>query len=255
MSIFSDNISFLRNKKNFSQQQIADHLIITRERYAKYENGRSEPPIEILIRIARFHNLSIDLLLTVDIRKYPIEEMIKLPENRIIFPVMVDQNGNNLIEIVQQKASMGYLNGFSDPEYIEQLPTMSLPFLKNGKYRGFLADGDSMPPFADGSCVIGEYVESLDDLKPGKEYIIVTTDGITYKTLISKNNSMLTVAADNSFYEPYQIPFEDIVEVWKYVRGFLPEDYKPTFGNYQLQELLIEMKNDIKKINDKIYNK
>lgn len=147
---------------------------------------------------------------------------------------------------------MGYLNGYNDPDYIESLKTMTLPFLNNGKYRVFLADGDSMPPFTDGYCIIGEYGESLSDLKPGKGYIFVTAEGITYKTFKNKDDTSITVAADNFFYNPYDIALEDIREIWKYVKGILPDNYKPTLENYQLQEMILELKNDIKVINDKI---
>lgn len=256
MSFFSDNIRFLRGKKGLSQQSFADDiLIISRDRYAKYESGRSEAPYEILIRISKYFNISIDLLLTVDVRKYPLDEMLKLPDNRIILPVVVDPHGNNYIEIVHQKASMGYLKGYSDPEYIENLPRMQLPFLTNGKYRGFIAVGDSMPPFEDGSCIICEYVEKLEDLKPGKEYIFVTSEGITFKTFISKTNKEVTIAADNSFYKPYEILLEDILEIWKYRCGILPENYKPNKNDsIIIHETLVGLKNEIKALNNKISN-
>ena len=85
---------------------------------------------------------------------------------------MVDQKGNESIEIIPQKASMGYLRGYSDPDYIESLETISLPFLKNGKFRAFPASGDSMPPFKDGSFIIGKYMEGINDLKSGTSYIL-----------------------------------------------------------------------------------
>jgi len=47
--------------------------------------------------------------LTVDLRKYNIEEILQLPDNRILLPIKVDMTGNNVIEIVPAKASMGYL--------------------------------------------------------------------------------------------------------------------------------------------------
>lgn len=227
MSIFSDNIVFLRGQKNLSQHKLAEELILTRSRYVSYEYGAAEPPIEVLIRISKYFNISIDLLVTVDIRKFPLEEMVNLPGNKILLPVVVDPEGNNYIEIVPQKASMGYLKGYSDPEFIESLQKMQLPFLKNGKYRAFLADGDSMPPFADQSIIIGEYVETLEDLKANKEYIFVTKEGITYKTFLKRTKKSITVSADNSLYEPYNIALEDIAEIWRYVRGILPQDYKP----------------------------
>jgi tartrate dehydratase beta subunit/fumarate hydratase class I family protein len=52
--------------------------------------------------------VSIDLLLTVDIRKYPLEDVVNLPANKVLLPIVVDTEGNNFIEIVPQKASMGY---------------------------------------------------------------------------------------------------------------------------------------------------
>ncbi|MCL1668191.1 S24 family peptidase [Elizabethkingia ursingii] len=167
--------------------------------------------------------------------------MVNLPDNKILLPVVVDPEGNKYIEIVPQKASMGYLKGFSDPEYIENLPRIQLPFLGQGVFRGFMAEGDSMPPFADGTCVIGEYVEELKDLKAGKGYIFITREGYTFKTFVKLNNSTLTVAADNNFYDPYDIPLKDIVQVWRYVRGILPQDYKPDYqDHYTLKSLVTQ---------------
>lgn len=254
MSIFADNIVFLRGKKKLSQHKLAEELILTRSRYVSYEYGAAEPPIEVLIRISKYFNISIDLLVTVDIRKFPLEEMVNLPGNKILLPVVVDSDGSNFIEIVPQKASMGYLKGFSDPEFIESLQKMQLPFLKNGKYRAFLADGDSMPPFADQSIIIGEYVEKLENLKPNKEYIFVTRDGITYKTFVTRNKNFITVSADNSFYEPYDIALEDIAEVWRYVRGILPQDYKPNSlpDEKNLKNLVAEAKRSISNLENSL---
>ncbi|MDQ1160641.1 transcriptional regulator with XRE-family HTH domain [Chryseobacterium sp. SORGH_AS 447] len=255
MSIFADNIRFLRGKKGLSQQSFADEiLIISRDRYSKYENGRSEAPYEVLIKISKYFNVSIDLLLTVDIRKYPLEDVLKLPDNRIVLPVVVDKLGNNSIEIVPQKASMGYLSGYSDPEYIESLQRISLPFLTNGKHRAFPAKGDSMPPFKDGSFIIGKYIENMEELKPNKSYVFVTlNDGISYKRFKSRNEKSVTVTSDNSFYHPYDIPLREIVEIWQYASGIFPEDFEPdNFENYNLKDMFLELRSDIKKLDDKV---
>lgn len=254
MSIFSENIRFLRAQKNISQQELADKILLSRVRYSKYEDGRSEAPYELLIRISKYFNVSIDLLLTVDIRKYPLEDILKLPDNRIVLPVIVDKLGNNSIEIVPQKASMGYLSGYSDPEYIESLQRISLPFLVNGKYRAFPAQGDSMPPFKDGSYIIGKYVEDINDLKTGKSYIFVTlNDGISYKRFKAKKGKSVTVAADNPFYKPYDIPLGEIVEVWQYASGIFPEDFEPDhYESYNIKDMFMELRRDIRDLDDKV---
>ncbi|MDX8568114.1 LexA family transcriptional regulator [Elizabethkingia sp. HX XZB] len=254
MSIFSDNIRFLRFKKNSTQQELANNLNITRARYVSYEDGRSEPPIEILLKISKFFHLSIDLMVSVDIRKYPLEQMLKLPDNRIVLPVVVDKLGNNAIEVIPQKASMGYLEGYSDPEYIESLQTISLPFLTNGKYRAFPAQGDSMPPFADGSYIIGKYVENIQDLKIGKTYIFITlNEGITYKRLTNKKEDNITVSADNAFYESYDISLSDIVEIWQYASGIFPKEFeKNTTDHHNLKDMFLEIRKDIQKLGDRV---
>lgn len=254
MSIFSNNIRFLRAGRKLSQQNVADELSISRVRYSKYENGISEPPIDLLVKMSKYFHVSIDLLVSVDIRKYPIDEMLKLPDNRIVLPVAVDHLGNDTIEIIPQKASMGYLEGYSDVEYIESLQRIALPFLTNGKYRAFPADGDSMPPFRNGSYIVGKYVEGIDELKPGKTYVFVTlNDGITYKRFKERKNNVICVSADNSFYEPYDIPFSEIVEIWQYASGIFPEDFEPgDYENYNFKEMFRELKKDIRNLDKKI---
>ena len=251
MSKLSDNLRFLRARKQLSQQKVADLLMITRVRYAKYEDGTSEPPIEILMRISKYFSVSIDLLVAVDLRKYPLEEMLNLPDNRILVPITVDSSGNNQIEIIPQKASMGYLNGYADPEYIENLQTISLPFLRNGKYRAFPVQGDSMPPYKDGAYIVGKYIEDLSELKTDKTYIFITVnDGITYKRFQFHEADGICVKADNNFYEPYKIPLTEIKELWEFACSISTQEYEPEeFAQLSIQNLLVEIKDDIRKIN------
>ncbi|MDM1408580.1 helix-turn-helix transcriptional regulator [Myroides sp. DF42-4-2] len=66
---FADNLRFLRVKKGVSQQSVSDELKITRARYSKYEEGASEPPFYLLIRISEYFGFGIDVLLVKDVRK------------------------------------------------------------------------------------------------------------------------------------------------------------------------------------------
>lgn len=62
-STFSNNLKSLRIDNDYSQNSLAKALGITRSRYSNYENGISEPSIEILIKLSNFFNCSIDDLL------------------------------------------------------------------------------------------------------------------------------------------------------------------------------------------------
>lgn len=63
----------LREDKDITQQYMASVLNITQRTYSRYENADSTIPLEILIKIANFHNVSIDYLLEqTDIKEpYP----------------------------------------------------------------------------------------------------------------------------------------------------------------------------------------
>lgn len=233
MSILSENMRYLRGQLKCSQLKVAEDLMITRGRYAKYEDGASEPPLELLMKISRYFHVSIDLLLSVDLRRIPLKQIMELPDNRILLPITVDAGKENKIEIIPHKASMGYLNGYSDPVYIESLQSISLPFLSSGKYRAFPAEGDSMPPHTDGSFIVGKYVEKSTNLKVGSSYVFVTrNEGITFKRLNAIHEDSMIVAADNPFYEPYTIERTDILEVWQYTCSIDTIDQGPLKNDF-----------------------
>lgn len=247
MSILSENMRYLRAQQKYAQQKTADDLLITRGRYAKYEDGATEPPIEILIRMSKYYRVSIDLLVGMDVRKYSLDKMMKLPDNRVILPIMVDEKGENKIEIIPEKAQMGYLQGYSDPEYIEKLQTISLPFLRNGKFRAFPATGDSMPPFKNGTFIVGKYVENVDDLKKGKTYIFITqNEGVVYKRFEKKTAKNITVSSDNPFYKPYDIKLSDLVEIWEYACSINTAEFETeTLDMMTVKDMFLSLKKEI----------
>jgi len=248
MSLFSDNIRYLRLQKKVSQEKLAEELLITRARYVKYESGASEAPYDILKRIAHHYHYSIDLLLSVDIRKVDTAGLIRLEDNRILLPITVDREGENTIEIIPQKAKAGYLNGYSDPEFIEGLQQISLPFLKNGKFRAFPVTGDSMPPHRDGSFIIGRYVESLGEVRDGRTYILLTKDeGIVYKRLNKNGKNTLVLSSDNTFYEPYSVKPSDVLEIWEYACSIATKESEPDNMEPQtIRDMFYSLRNEIK---------
>lgn len=252
MSLFSDNIKYLRGKKVLTQSGVADDLKITRARLLKYEDGTSQPPIELLKKISNYYHVSIDLLVSVDLRKISLEDLLRLDDNRILLPITVDRQGENFIEIIPHKARAGYASGYADPEFIENLQQISLPFLRNGKFRAFPVEGDSMPPHKEGSFIVGKYVEKLGDVMDGRTYILLTkNDGIVYKRL-NKNGKNLTLQSDNKVYKPYEVKASEILEIWEYAcsiatKEFLPDD----LGTENVKDMFRELRKEVLGIKEK----
>lgn len=68
-----------RNELNFTQDHVAEELGITRQTMSNWENGRSYPDIERIIRLSEIYQLSLDELLKGD------REMVKhLQENTVV---------------------------------------------------------------------------------------------------------------------------------------------------------------------------
>ena len=86
-----------------------------------------------------------------------------------------------------------------------------------------------MLPLQSGTVVVGEYLENWNDLKPGETYVIISkNDGVVYKRAGNKfkENKTLKLISDNSVYEPYTIPGEEVLEIWKakaYISTAFPE--------------------------------
>lgn len=62
MSIFGDNIKRLRKNKGLKQQEIADILGIKQNSYSDWENGKTEPSYENLVKLADLFEVSLDSL-------------------------------------------------------------------------------------------------------------------------------------------------------------------------------------------------
>lgn len=58
-----NNLTALRRQKGLTQQEMADFLKISKPTYNHYENGRYEPNIENLIKLADFFHCSVDYLI------------------------------------------------------------------------------------------------------------------------------------------------------------------------------------------------
>ena len=53
----------LREDRDLTQGTIAEFLNIKQNTYSQYENGRRQIPIELLIKLADYYNVSVDYVL------------------------------------------------------------------------------------------------------------------------------------------------------------------------------------------------
>ena len=57
---FHEKLQELRRQKGLTQEQLAEHLFVSRAAVSKWESGRGYPNIDSLKAIAAFYSVSID---------------------------------------------------------------------------------------------------------------------------------------------------------------------------------------------------
>lgn len=246
----NDAIRQLRKKLNLTQEQFAQQLNIKRSLVGAYEEGRAEPRLELLHRMASLCGISVDSLLHGAIDDSPELTTIR---GKDVVVVTVDQGEKDNITLVPHRAAAGYMNGYADPEYVQELTSFRLPMLKQGTFRAFEISGDSMLPILPGTIVIGEYVDDLNNLKNGKTYVLVTQrEGIVYKRVFNyiKDNGKLFLVSDNRQYAPYQIEAEDVLEAWSakaYISVQFPDvETKNDVSVEQLAGMMLDLQKELR---------
>ena len=56
-------IKDLREDKDLKQRQLAEYLNCSQQVYSNYELGQRDIPTDVLIRLSKFYNVSVDYIL------------------------------------------------------------------------------------------------------------------------------------------------------------------------------------------------
>jgi DNA-binding XRE family transcriptional regulator len=246
MSKLASNLRYLRKKDKFSQGELADEFSVARTTMGDYERGKTEPNLEMLVKISKKFDVSIHDLIINDLSFNELE--VARNNGLRVLAISVDKDNNENIELVDTKAEAGYLDSFNDPEYIKELPKISFPNIPQGTFRGFEIHGDSMIPMESGSIVICSYIENIGQIKDDRTYVIVSNEsGLVYKRIkkVTKDQKLVLIS-DNDAYLPYEINYSEVSEIWQYYAHLSFSDAKSTF-NYLLEEKLSDIQ---KKVND-----
>lgn len=213
MSIAGQNLKYLRKLRGWTQDEFANKLGIKRSLIGAYEEERAEPRLEVLELLSDMFKVTLDELLRKDLSV--TQGGNYLAKRRQLKMMNADRN---IIHFVPVKAAAGYLAGYADSEFIDELNTFTLPMLTGGNYRAFEIIGDSMMPTPSGSIIVGEKVENLEDAKSNLAYIVVSkNEGIVYKRVVKSKSikNKITLVSDNPAYQPYQVSPHDILEMWQ----------------------------------------
>ncbi|RME96629.1 MAG: LexA family transcriptional regulator [Bacteroidetes bacterium] len=213
-----------------SSRQFALSLNYLPQSLSEILKGRRDVTIELLRQAILKYKLNPVYIFTGDGPMFMTEE-----ENNEYRTLVVVTNKTEEEQIIHVPlpAQVGYAAELSNPSFIEDLPTFSLPDYKYrvGTHRSFDVEGDSMEPtLFEGDKVVCSYLEPTlweTGIKNNYVYVVVTKANVLVRRVINgiKEQNQIELRADNAFYDPMVLRFSDIREIW-YVRArispFLP---------------------------------
>lgn len=253
-------------RKNWSQEKMAEEVAITRSKLALLESGKTvNPPLKDLVNFSAIFGIGVDTLLKVDLEKLSELRIRELESgndayatgtNIRVLASTVDKDDQDNVELVPEKAKAGYRSGYCDPEWIAELPRYSIPGLsRQSKYRIFPISGDSMLPYPDGCHIVGEYMEDWTTIKDKTLCILILKSGVAnfvFKQIENriKQKKKLLAKSLNLLYDPYEIPVEDVIEVWRYKAHIASTMEMPPqeISSVHLLQMMQEMKLELSKL-------
>lgn len=85
-NIISKYLQLLRKKHNYTQDELAKKLAISRQAVSKWETGAAIPDLEVLLKISKLYRITINDILEPNIPPKKItdfEQLPKVPENEL----------------------------------------------------------------------------------------------------------------------------------------------------------------------------
>ncbi len=249
MSFFGKNIKKIRGVKGLSQQAFAELFDLKRATLGAYEEGRSEPKIDTLIKIANYFSTSIDDLLTSELT---VNALLLFKDDLTIHADAFHKVKMSSIPLLQGDAIREYPNLHSNISYIEDLPRIQFPITSSEKYRAYTISNLEMTANDKGlypnDIVIGEQVllKNIGAIPEGTVVLILVNDKLMVRHLQVKEDMVFLKAAHKNIAS-YQFPINEVKEIWKICYTLLCR--LPEFGN-PLEEKLNYLEREFRRFKE-----
>lgn len=224
----SEIIESILNELGLKAPTFASNIEVKYQRIFDIQNGKTKKVSGELAKkiVGRYPQFSLSWILTGE------GSMLKsTPKNEA---ELLEVFHIRYVPIVSQYAYAGYLAGYSDPEYIETLPTSPFVFDHDGKgnYLVFIAKGDSMSDGSQDSILDGDellcreiqadlWISSKLHLKRWSNYVIVhKTEGILIKQIVEHDveNGVITIHSLNSMYLDREIKLQEVAQIFNVIK-------------------------------------
>ena len=114
-----------------------------------------------------------------------------------------------------------------------------------------------MPPVVEGSYVVAEFVQNWMSIRNGTPCIVVTKDdGIVFKVVhnLLSSEQGFQLCSTNSFYQPFTVHANNILEIWKFVNYISPELPDVRLDDNDLSKSLKSLQKEVHELKSMVKN-
>ncbi len=209
-------------------------------------------PLDLLYKAIAMYNINPEYIMRGTGTLFTDDISIKRVQ---VLTVVTDNEGGERIVHVPYPAQAGYSGVQADTEFIEALPTYTIPdpLFNHGTFRSFDVKGESMEPtLFERDVVICSFIEMYnwgDDIRDNKVYVIVTHSNVVVKRVINnlRMHRHLELVSDNEEFESYRLNIGEIKEVWEVKKVIKNFDHSAPLKNdaSQSQDVIIGKLHDL----------
>ncbi|WP_075343067.1 helix-turn-helix domain-containing protein [Tenacibaculum agarivorans] len=250
MSFFGRNIKKIRGVKGLSQKSFAEIFDLKRATLGAYEEGRSEPKIETIIKIANYFSITIDSLLTSDLT---VNELLRFKEDLILDDNEYEKESLLSIPYVSEKNIKGYCEYFDNVSFINDLPIISLPIDTDEQLRAFTVTNLEMTDHDKGlypkDIIIGQFIpkEEMMNFGNGEIVVAVLKEEIVVRKVYFIADKVIFKAAHKNIEEKI-FPQTSIKELWLAKFAFIKR--LPEVGD-EVENKLLFLERELLKLKNK----
>jgi hypothetical protein len=100
--------------------------------------------------------------------------------------------------------------------------------------------------------VTGEYVQNWQTIRDGQPYIVITKDdGIVFKVLynqLKEKGNLVAVQHQPALYVPYEVPINNVLEIWKFVHFISAELPEPNMSRDELARSVVDLRKEVSQL-------
>ena len=220
--MFGKNIKKIRNVKGLSQQAFAELFDLKRGTLGAYEEGRSNPKLETIVKIAAYFKVGVDELLSSE-----------LTVNRLLhFNDSITTNTTTLkteefarIPCITENLQTAYVQQYAKQQFTDKLPVLQLPLNPTADYIGYTVPNLEMSSRGRGffpkDIVIGKkwQPDTYTKVPAGTLVLVLTDSQLIFRRAFFSENSLI-LKADHDNVETVRLSLNEIIFLWEICHVF-----------------------------------